>query len=121
MSARRRLAAWALVAAASTGFVSVSTASPAAAAPPEGPVPSSAIEQISAIEADKESRTPAQRKLDSQLIYEAREERGEKAVVGAPALTADVATDAAGRVQVDIDAAVTDDLLARIEALGGVV
>src|SRR5881392_2821674 len=60
----------------------------AAAAPPSrDAIPTSAATQIAAIEADKESRTPAQRKLDSQLIYEAREDRGEKAVAGAPALT----------------------------------
>ena len=69
---------------------------------------------------EKESRTPAQRKLDSQLIYALRQKRGEKR--GVPTGRIDLGADAGGRVVVDIIAApVSARLLSKIKKLGGEV
>ena len=68
---------------------------------------------------EKESRTPAQRKLDSQLLYALYERRGERERRGTP--KSDVEVDARGRVFVDIRARVSKSLLARVRRLGGEV
>lgn len=68
---------------------------------------------------EKESRTPAQRKLDSQLLYALYERRGERVRRGTP--KSDVEVDARGRVFVDIRARVSKSLLARVRRLGGEV
>src|SRR5262245_51668864 len=75
--------------------------------------------QIRAIQAEKASRTPAQRKLSSRLLYRSRIHRGLPAVPGVPAPRAEVELDAAGRALVDLRADVSPRLLARIAALGG--
>lgn len=68
---------------------------------------------------EKESRTPARRKLDSQLLYALYERRGERGRRGTP--KSDVEVDARGRVFVDIRARVSKSLLARVRRLGGEV
>lgn len=79
-----------------------------------------AIRQIEAFEAEKATRTPAQEKLDSQLIHAARIARG-KRIAGVPAFQPALNVRRDGRVLVDIDATVTDPLLAQIKAGGGEV
>src|SRR4051794_40087729 len=64
-------------------------------------VPERTREQISALLAEKESRTPAQQKLDSQLIYHARQSRGEAITALVPRLELGLQLDATGRVLVD--------------------
>jgi hypothetical protein len=68
---------------------------------------------------EKESRTRAQQKLDSQLLYALYERRGERGRRGTP--KSDVEVDARGRVFVDIRARVSKNLLARVRRLGGEV
>lgn len=68
---------------------------------------------------EKESRTPAQRKLDSKLVYALRQRRGETR--GVPAERIDLKPDARGRVLVDITAKVSKRLLSKIKRLGGEV
>jgi hypothetical protein len=68
---------------------------------------------------EKESRTPAQRKIDSQLLYALYERRGESGRRGTP--RSDVEVDGRGRVLVDIRARVSKGLLARVRRLGGEV
>jgi hypothetical protein len=68
---------------------------------------------------EKESRTPAQRKLDSQLLYALYERRGESGRRGTP--KSDVEVDERGRVLVDIRARVSKGLLTRVRRLGGEV
>jgi hypothetical protein len=68
---------------------------------------------------EKASRTPAQRKLDSQLLYALYERRGESRRRGTP--RSDVEVDGRGRVLVDIRARVSKSLLARVRRLGGEV
>ena len=76
-----------------------------------GGLPLAAVRRIEAAMAAKARRTPAQRKIGSQLLDAARDGSP------APALEAD----AGGRVLVDITAGVSPSLLARIVALGGTV
>jgi PKD repeat protein len=78
-----------------------------------------AINQIEALQAEKTSRTSAQQKLDSQLIYAAKERRGLPIAAGVPLLRADVKFAPDGRVLIDINAKVTPVLTQMIEAAGG--
>jgi hypothetical protein len=75
--------------------------------------------QIRGLQAEKAARSPAQRKLSSQLLYAARMRRGLPIADGVQAIRTDVEVDAAGRTLVDVRAQVTRRLLARIAALGG--
>ncbi len=78
-----------------------------------------AIAQISALQDEKAHRTVAQKKMDSQLVYSTKTQRGEVIAAAAPALKADVGIDGNGRVVVDIDAAnVSPQLLNAIAASG---
>ena len=80
-----------------------------------------AAKQIQAFAADKEARTPAQRKIGSNLIYATRMNRGLPVVAGVPTVQTGVVVDAAGATVVDIRANVDDVLLERIHDLGGEV
>jgi hypothetical protein len=53
----------------------------------------SAVRQINALIAEKESRTPAQQKIDSQLLYAAKMDRGEEIAEGIRTLDVKVAQD----------------------------
>ncbi len=78
--------------------------------------------QIRAFAADKRLWTEAQQKLDSHLLYGARMARREAVVPGIPQLPrvwSRLKVDAAGRVEVDIRATVSDALLAGLQKLGG--
>ena len=77
------------------------------------------VRQITALITEKQRRTPAQQKIDSQLLQAVRESRGEPMAPGVNLEPADVRANEAGRLLVDIDAAVSDPLIVRIEALGG--
>jgi len=74
--------------------------------------------QLGVIMAEKAARTPAQKKMDSQLVHGARIARGQR-LEGLPDYKPDLKVRADGRVLVDIDAIVTDALLAQIKAGGG--
>ncbi len=76
--------------------------------------------QIAAMAAEKAGRTPAQRKLDSNLLYEAKRSRRETAAIPSTLVTG-VAVDADGRTVVDIVAPVDDPILERLTALGATV
>lgn len=76
-----------------------------------------ALAQIEALIRDKESRTPAQQKIDSQLLYQARMDRGEAIAANVPTLETDLKVED-GKVTVDITATVTDRLLADLRAKG---
>ena len=70
---------------------------------------------------EKESRTPAQQKLDSHLVMALKKSRGEPPFDKPTTFDPDLAVDAAGQVTVDIKAAVTPALLGQISASGGQV
>jgi hypothetical protein len=124
----------------------LTTGNPIQAAPDVQPQPSTfALSQIAALQAEKASRTPAQTKIDSNLLRAALLARaastparmgGITAAAPAEAGALSAATlsllntvpvsdeaqpDVNGMVAVDIKATVTADLLARISAAGGVV
>jgi len=124
----------------------LTTGNPTQAAPDVQPQPATfALSQIAALQAEKASRTPAQTKIDSNLLRAALLARAASTpartggiTVAAPAeagalsaatlsllntvpVSDEALPDANGMVSVDIKATVTDDLLARISAAGGVV
>jgi hypothetical protein len=68
---------------------------------------------------EKESRTPEQKKIDSQLLYAIYQMRGEAAAKGVPTEPIQLRKDHKGRVFVDVTAKVSKKLLSRIEKLGG--
>jgi hypothetical protein len=75
--------------------------------------------QINSLIQEKESRTAVQRKIDSQLLYAAKENRGEKITNDVDTLEVNVDADEKGFVPVEIRANVTRDLLKSIVQLGG--
>jgi hypothetical protein len=81
----------------------------------------SALRQIQALEEEAAARTPAQDKIDSQLLYALKKKAAGVATRVAPELQPDVEILADGRVLVDITAVVSDELLAQIKKLGGEV
>jgi hypothetical protein len=91
-------------------------------APAQGRAPSSALlRQIDALREEKASRTPAQRKIGSRLLYASKIHRGVGIARVIPTLrtSVEVATD--GTTLVDLRADVTTAVLDEIEALGGTV
>ncbi len=62
----------------------------------------SALQQIQALVDEKQSRTPAQQKMDSQLIYALRQNRGMAVANGVQSLRTRVVIDAKSRTVVDI-------------------
>ena len=79
----------------------------------------SALQQIQAILEDKKTRTPAQRRVNSNLLYEARQMRGLPIAAGVPTLQTGIEVGARGEVVVDITATVTSSVLDMIEKVGG--
>ena len=80
-----------------------------------------AQQQIRALIAEKESRTPAQQKIDSQLHYAGLLLQGAPIAAGVDTLQVDngATTDAQGFFTVDITASVSSALLDSIRAQGG--
>lgn len=70
---------------------------------------------------EKSSRTSAQRKIDSQLLYEIYRARGEAEQKRVPPGDTGIRIDARRRVLVDVRAPVTATLQAVIRRLGGAV
>ena len=83
--------------------------------------PGASPAEIQALLREKENRTPAQRKVDSQILYNARLAAGGPIAPGLPASfrPAVLEKSADGLIHVDIDADVDNDLLSQIRALGG--
>ncbi len=81
----------------------------------------SAIRQIEALMEEKESRTPEQMKIDSQLLYRLKQKRGVRIAPGVERLGAGVKEAADGSVLLDIRAKVTPEVLEAIRKAGEVV
>ena len=81
----------------------------------------SAIQQLKVLQQEKASRTQAQQKLGSKLVYALKASSGDPQMAQLPRLRSQVRFEKDGRVKVDIRAAVDDALLAKIETLGGKV
>ncbi|MGH9704819.1 MAG: hypothetical protein ACRD4K_15700, partial [Candidatus Acidiferrales bacterium] len=80
-----------------------------------------AAQQVLALEQDKDSRTPAQQKMDSNLLYTVRMMRGEAAAPGVPSLYTGVDLDDNNHIAVDITANVTDRLLNQLKSAGALI
>ena len=93
---------------------------PAQSAPAQT-VSQTALQQIGALASEKAARTPAQKKIDSNLLAELKMSRGQPVAKGVPRIDTGVAVEPGGMVLVDIKATVTDDLLKQIRGLGGEV
>jgi hypothetical protein len=70
---------------------------------------------------EKESRTPAQRKIDSQLLYELYRFRGEAKRKNVPPDPTGVRIDRRRRALVDVRAEVTTTLEKKVRSLGGTI
>jgi hypothetical protein len=68
---------------------------------------------------EKESRTPAQKKIDSRLLYALYRMRGEAEARGIPPEEILLVRDGRGRVLIDVRARVNDKLVLSIQRLGG--
>ena len=99
----------------------VLTVSWVASPPVHAQMSASLQQQVDAVRMDRNSRTPTQKKIHSQLLYAARQATGAVALAGAPNLRSNVKAERDGRFKVKITAAVSPELLAAIKALGGSV
>ena len=103
----------------------VGLATPAVAAPPREDQQISAekraANQIAALQAIKKSQSPAEAKVDSQLVLQQRLASARTASASVPLLQNDVDTNAKGKVSVDIRARVSDGLLKALAAKGAEV
>jgi hypothetical protein len=106
---------------AQTATLGHSNTNTAAADPEDGRLRQEVLRQIGALEAEKAGRTQIQKKMDSQLIYAAKMEKGEPVANGVPTLKIELDRDASDRVLVDIKAEVSDELLKAITTGGGQV
>jgi len=77
-----------------------------------------ALQQIKALVDEKNSRTEAQQKIDSQLLYAIKTRRGQPLAAGIDKLNLSVAADSAGSVTVDVTAIIDDALLATLARMG---
>ena len=84
-------------------------------------ISSEALSQIGDLLKEKRSWTPAQNKLDSQLIFAAKRGRGLFFAPDAPHIRLDVDFEKDGRIRVEIDGIITPELLKQIESGGGKV
>ena len=78
----------------------------------------SARNQITALQAEKATRSPARRKMDSRLVQIVRKQRGEAFGAGLDKFAARVQPAADGRELVDIRGTVNDALLAHLRGIG---
>src|SRR5215475_6491111 len=87
----------------------------------EEKISQSAMRQIEALMQEKESRTPEQKKIDSQLLYRLKQKRGVRIAPGVERLGVGVKEAADGSVLLDIRAKVTPEVLEAIRQAGGEV
>jgi hypothetical protein len=80
-----------------------------------------AANQMEALQREKYSRTPAQQKIDSNILYTERMLQGQEAAPGVPFLDTGVDLDASNHLVVDMVANVTDALLTRLSVAGASV
>src|SRR5262245_28553779 len=74
--------------------------------------------QMSALAAEKRSRTPAQRKIDSNLLWGAKMARGEAIAQGVQTLEVYLPDQTRDGVAVDVRAQVSQELLSQLTGLG---
>jgi hypothetical protein len=97
----------------------LSTSVPRAGAAAQTPdISPEALAQIEALLREKASRTESEKKLDSQLVYELKMDRGETIADGVQTLDTDVQVSDDGKAVVDITAPVSSGLLNQIAGTG---
>jgi len=79
------------------------------------------MDQIQALQDEKQSRSPVEKKLDSQILYGLKERRNGTAVQKVATLRSALVPEQDGRLLVDLQADVTPNLLGVIQANGGKV
>jgi len=109
-----------------TGLVAVlaTTAHPRATAEPRQAVRApqispSALAQIEALIQEKESRSPSEQKIDSQLIYELKMRSGQAVAAGVARVVTDVPYAQDGHAIVDVTTTAGTDLAPVVATLGG--
>src|SRR3954454_3002116 len=110
----------------SIALVTMSSNTRVAASPGQSPAPQTAaadiapeaLAQIEALIREKDVRSEAEQKIDSQLISELRMERGQPIAIGVDVAVTDLPYATDGHVVVDVKARVTDGLVAQLAALG---
>ena len=86
----------------------------------QDPIPAAGMAQIQAFIQEKANRTPAQQKLDSQIIYNSKMSQGQSITAGISAtFTPGALESVKGLIHVDISANVSPALLNAITAMGG--
>ncbi len=93
----------------------------AAASTDPAQVNSAIQQQVQLLMQEKATRTPAQRKIDSNVLYTIRMMRGQQAAPGVTSLYTGIDLDQNNRIVVDIIADVTDTLLQQLESSGALV
>jgi hypothetical protein len=120
---RRRLAFHIVTISAVVVMVMVAAATPANPAqvnPPTGHLISESLSaQLAAVKAEKASRTPAQRKIDSHLLYAEKKARKVPLPAHFPGMDASIPVAKEGQVVVDVRAQMTTGLLQNVQAAGG--
>lgn len=87
-------------------------------------VSTTALEVLKALQQEKATRTPAQKKLDSNLHYAIKQAKGLEIAPGVkdlPSIKTKVRPDARGVVEVDIQGTISQALLSQIQRVGGQV
>jgi hypothetical protein len=101
------------------GSTSVSTVVPTAT-PVEvvNGISQEAAQQILALDAEKNSRTPTQRKIDSRLLYRLKQARSQSIAPGVEQLETGLTVDAKGFIEVEIRAEVNERLMSFLKKRG---
>jgi hypothetical protein len=86
-----------------------------------GDISPQALAQIDALLQEKASWSPAEQKIDSQLLFAAKTALGQPMRAGVPALQNNVPAEPDGRVVIDVRAEVSDALLGQFRAIGAEV
>ena len=87
----------------------------------DAPLPNTVLTEIQSLQIEKASRTPAQKKIDSQLLMSVRIATGNTAMYGSAPLAAIFVPDASNRIAVDIRVTIDSSTLALVTDNGGTV
>ncbi|GJL65233.1 MAG: hypothetical protein NPIRA05_02040 [Nitrospirales bacterium] len=85
------------------------------------PITQSALQQIQALAYEKSSRSPVQQKISSRLWYASKMRRGDAIASGVATLRSRVEFRRDNTTLVDIQADISESVLAQIEAAGGTI
>jgi hypothetical protein len=85
------------------------------------PLSPEVLAQIAAIQQEKASRTPAEQKISSRLLYAIKLQRGEPLPAGISLRLPSLAPDASGRIEVDIASRAGTDLRAMLTSSNAAV